>query len=231
MSTVVLSGSLGSNVTMWGRQARVLLEAGFAVGVVEHPGHGDEPVFDFDDVGGLARAKLDEVGRGRFSFVGVSLGGAVGIQLALDAPARIGRLVLICASARFGEPGPWLDRAATVRERGLEAIVDNVLERWFTPAFADVRRYREMFLATDPEGYARCCETIARWDVRDELARVEAPTLVVSGADDPATPPEHGELLAERIPDARHVVVANARHLAPVERPDEVNSLILEHLT
>jgi pimeloyl-ACP methyl ester carboxylesterase len=105
-----------------------------------------------------------------------------------------------------------------------------VLERWFTPLFADVRRYREMFLATDPEGYARSCDALARWDAREEIAAIAAPTLVISGADDPATPPEHGEFLASRIPNARHVVVRNARHLANVERADEVSALLREHL-
>jgi pimeloyl-ACP methyl ester carboxylesterase len=94
-----------------------------------------------------------------------------------------------------------------------------------------VQRYREMFLSTDPEGYSRCCDALARWDARNELHRIVAPTLVVSGADDPAAPPEHGELLAERIPEARHVVIPHARHLASVERADEVNRQICEHLT
>ena len=124
----------------------------------------------------------------------------------------------------------WQERARVVRARGLEAVVDSVLERWFTPAFPDVGRYRAMFLSTDAEGYARCCDALARWDAREELAGIAAATLVVSGADDPATPPEHGELLASRIPGARHVVLPGARHLANVERADEVNRLLVEHL-
>ena len=109
----------------------------------------------------LARRVLDAVGEGSFSFVGLSLGGAVGIQLALDVPDRIERLVLACTSARFGEPQQWLDRASLVRREGLAAIVDAVLARWFTPSFGDVDGFREMFLSVDPEGYARCCEALA----------------------------------------------------------------------
>ena len=112
----------------------------------------------------LARRVLDAVGEGSFSFVGLSLGGAVGIQLALDVPDRIERLVLACTSARFGEPQHWLDRASLVRREGLAAIVDAVLARWFTPSFGDVDRFREMFLSVDPEGYARCCEALAAMD-------------------------------------------------------------------
>jgi 3-oxoadipate enol-lactonase len=211
---------------MWEPQ----LGAGLEGVVADHPGHGGAGVVAVADVRDLADAALAQVGTGRFSWVGVSLGGAIGMRLAIDDPERIERLALISTSARFTEPDPWLERAATVREEGLEAIVDTVLARWFTPSFGDVRRYREMFLATNAEGYARCCEAIAHWDVRDELAAIAAPTLVISGADDPATPPEHGELLAARIRGARHVVIPGARHLANVEFADEINGLLAEHL-
>jgi 3-oxoadipate enol-lactonase len=134
-----------------------------------------------------------------------------------------------CAS-RSTSPTSWRERAALVREHGLEPLVDTLLERWFTPDFPDLRPYREMFLATDPEGYARCCSALALWDVRDAVDAIRAPTLVVSGADDPAAPPEAGALLAEQIPNARHVVIPDARHLASVERAGEINALLAEHL-
>jgi 3-oxoadipate enol-lactonase len=225
--TVVFSGSLGADRRMWEPQEH----AGIRGVTVEHPGHGGAPVIEVTDIRDLAAATLAQVEPPRFSFVGVSLGGAVGMRIALDAPRRLDRLVLICTSARFGEPQAWRDRAAVVREQGLEAIVDVLLERWFTDEFADVQRYREMFLSTGQEGYARCCGALARWDLRDELHEIAAPTLVVSGADDPAAPPEYGALLAERIPEARHVVIPHARHLASVERADEVNRLIQDHLS
>ena len=223
---VVLSGSLGSDRRMWEPQAR----AGIDGLVVEHPGHGGAPVPQLAGLRDLAARAVAQAESERFSFVGVSLGGAVGMQIALDAPERLDRLVLVCTSARFGEPQSWRERAATVREEGLEAIVDAVLERWFTREFAHTRRYREMFLGTDREGYARCCDALAHWDARGQLGAIAAPTLVVSGGDDPSTPPEHGELIAQRIPGARHVIVPGARHLASVERAPEVNRLLREHL-
>jgi 3-oxoadipate enol-lactonase len=224
--TVVFSGSLGADRRMWGPQAR----AGLDGLRIDHPGHGGEPVAEVADVRDLARNVLERVDDERFSFVGLSLGGAIGMRIALDEPERLERLALICTSARFGDPALWRERAATVREHGLGAIVETVMARWFSRGFPEVRRYREMFLATDPEGYARCCEALARWDLRDEVSQITAPTLVVSAADDPATPPEHGELLAERIRGARHVVVPDARHLASVERAEEVNRLLRRHL-
>jgi 3-oxoadipate enol-lactonase len=224
--TLVFSGSLGSDRRMWEPQER----AGIRGLAVEHPGHGGAPVVDVEDVGDLAAHVIAQVDAPRFSFVGVSLGGAVGMRIALDEPERVDRLALICTSARFGEPTSWRERAALVREHGLEPLVDTLLERWFTPDFPDLRPYREMFLATDPEGYARCCSALALWDVRDAVDAIRAPTLVVSGADDPAAPPEAGALLAEQIPNARHVVIPDARHLASVERTGEINALLAEHL-
>jgi 3-oxoadipate enol-lactonase len=178
----------------------------------------------------LATRVLEEVGPGLFSFVGLSLGGAVGMRLALDAPERVEKLVLSCTSARFGEPEGWRERAATVRENGLEAIVDVVLARWFTPGFPGAARFREMFLSVDREGYARCCEALARWDVRDELGRISAQTLVISAEEDPSTPPAMGEELSAGIPGARFEVLPDAAHLANAEQPGRFNRLLEEHL-
>ena len=214
---------------MWEPQLPALRD--FDVVRIDYPGHGGAPVVEVRDVRDLARRALDQVQVEQFSFVGLSLGGAVGMRLALDAPQRLLYMGLVCTSPRFGPPEMWQERAALVRAEGLEAIVDPVLERWFTPSFPDVQRFREMFMSIDREGYARCCDALARWDVTEEIAAITAPTLVISGADDPSAPPEHGEAIASRIRGARHEVVPNARHLANVERADEVNRLLLEHLT
>lgn len=227
-ATVVLCGSLGSASSIWDAQLPAL--DGRLVVRVDHPGHGGTPLVEMRDVGDLARRVLEATGGETFSFVGLSLGGAVGMQLALTVPDRIERLVLACTAARFGEPDQWLDRATVVRTDGIEAIADAVLARWFTPAFAGVGPYRDMLLATDPEGYARCCEALARWDVRDELAAIRAPTLVIAGADDPSTPPETVELVAAGIPGARFEVIERAAHIASIEQAEAFNRLIGEHL-
>ncbi|HST17945.1 MAG TPA: alpha/beta fold hydrolase [Gaiellaceae bacterium] len=221
--TVVLCGSLGLSAEVWERQAAVL--EGHEPVFVEHPGHGGAPVGNVRDVGDLAVRVLDAAD-GSFTFVGLSLGGAVGMRLALDVPERLDRLVLVCTSRRFGEPAQWTERAATVRAQGLEAIVDPVLERWFTPSFADLARYRARFLATEPEGYARCCEALATWDVREALGAVRAPTLVVAAEDDPSAPPAEAEQIAASIPGARLEVIPGAKHLAPVEFAGAFNRLL-----
>ena len=225
---LVLAGSLGSTLEMWEPQLPALTGR-FRVVRIDHPGHGGSPLLSVPSVDGIAAevvAVLDELGLDRASFCGLSLGGAVGMRLALDHPDRLDRLVLCCTSMRFATPGFWDERAGAVRAGGVEAIADAVLERWFTPGFDDVRRYREMLVATPQEGYARCCEALRDWDVRGRLGAVRAPTLVLAAADDPSTPPEGLEAIAAEIPDARLVVIDDARHLVNVERPAEFGAAL-----
>jgi 3-oxoadipate enol-lactonase len=229
---LVLMGSLGSTLEMWEPQLPALTER-FRVIRVDHPGHGGSSLLDVRSVEGIAAevaGLLDEIGPERVSFCGLSLGGAVGMRLALDASERLDRLVLCCTSMRFATPEFWDDRARAVREGGVEAIADAVLERWFTPGFADMRRYRDMLVATPQEGYARCCEALREWDVRGQLGAVRAPTFVVAAADDPSTPPDGLEAIATEIPGARLVVIDDARHLVNVERPDDVNAALVSFL-
>jgi 3-oxoadipate enol-lactonase len=230
--TVVLSGSLGSTVEMWEQQLPALTSR-FRVLRYDHPGHGRSPLVEVRSVEDLAHhvlALLDELALTRVSFCGLSLGGAVGMRIALDAPERLERLVLAATSARFADPAFWQERADTVRRQGVAAIADVVLERWFTPEFHDVRRYREMLLSIPPEGYARCCDALGDWDVRGTLAVVLAPTLAIVGANDPSTPPADLEAIVAEIPNARLLVLDGARHLANVEHAAAFNEALLNHL-
>jgi 3-oxoadipate enol-lactonase/4-carboxymuconolactone decarboxylase len=181
-----------------------------------------------DELAGDALALLDALGIERVTFVGLSLGGAVGMTLALRAPERIERLALCCTSRRFGPSETWAERAATVRAEGVEAVADAALERWLTPeAPAGLReRLGAMLVSTPAEGYASCAEAIGGHDVRGQLGAVRAPALVVAGDGDPASPPEELEAIAEEIPGARLHVIEQARHLAVVERADEFNRLL-----
>jgi 3-oxoadipate enol-lactonase len=140
--------------------------------------------------------------------------------------------VLCCTSARLGPPEMWEERIATVRASGMEPLVGAALERWFSPR-ADpgvVATFDAILRSIPPAGYAACCAAIRDMDQRDRLARIAAPTLVIAGSDDPATPPEHADVIAAGIPDARRATVDGARHLANVERAEEVTALMLEHL-
>ena len=213
---------------MWDAQADALRD--FDVVRLEHPGHGGEPMIELNDVADLARHVVTTVQNDRFSFVGLSLGGAVGMQLALDAPGRLDRLVLACTSARFGDAAGWDERIELVRSGGMEAIADVVLPRWFTPAFDDVQRFRAMLASTPPDVYVRYCEILREFDLRGRLGTIQAPTLAIGGEEDPTSPPEQLESLAAEIPYASVVVIPRAAHLANVERPDEFNKALLAHL-
>ena len=117
-----------------------------------------------------------------------------------------------------------------------EPVADRIVDRWLTPAFAaahpEVRAHaRAMLLASPPVPYAACCGAIERMDLLDVLPKITAPTLVIAGADDPATPPEgHADLIAAGIPGARLEVVADAAHLGNYEQPEAFGRLILGHL-
>jgi 3-oxoadipate enol-lactonase len=236
---VVLSNSLGTTLEMWEPQVAALTRR-FGVLRYDHPGHGGSrtspPARSVEALGRGVLALLDERGLERVSFCGLSLGGAVGMWLAMYAPQRIDRLAVACTSARFGTPENWLARAATVRAEGMDAIADAVLRLWFTerthrdePAL--VAAYREMMVSADPEGYAGCCEALGDWDPGDELTTIRAATLVIAGGDDIATPPASGAEIAGRIPHARMSVLDGAGHLANLEQPAAFNRALLDHLT
>ena len=117
----------------------------------------------------------------------------------------------------------------------MAAVSGSVIERWFTSGFRArkpevVSRYRSMVEATPPEGYAACCEAVAGFDGRSDLAAITAPTLVIAGAQDPATTIEHAQALVEGIPRARLVTIEEAAHLVNVEQPGAVEEAIVDHL-
>jgi 3-oxoadipate enol-lactonase len=232
---LVLSSSLGTTRELWEPQVPRLARE-FRVLTYDHPGHGTselpEQPYTVEAFAAALLALLGELGLERVSLCGVSLGGMVGMALALEAPERVERLVIACTSAYLGPPEGWAKRAEIVRGEGVEAIADSVLRRWFT-ADADretVEHFRAMLVATPPEGYARCCEALGSWDARERISAIAAPVLVMVGAEDPATTPEHAKLLATRIPGARLRVLEHAAHLANVERAEEFTSAVLEHL-
>jgi 3-oxoadipate enol-lactonase len=223
--TVVLCGSLGSTAAMWDPQLPAL--AGRKVVKIEYPGHGGEPLRTLDGIGDLADQAAAAVD-GPFAFVGLSLGGAVGMRVAAEYPERVEQLVLACTSPRFGDASQWRQRAALVRSKGLAAIVDAVLARWFAPGFREEPAYREMFMSVDPEGYARCCEVLGGWDGAADLARVSCPTLVIAGAEDPVSPPDDARAIGAQVAHAQIEVIDGAHHLANVERPKTFNRLLEE---
>jgi 3-oxoadipate enol-lactonase len=236
---LVFTGSLGTDLTMWEPQAE-RLKPRFCTLRYDLRGHGRSPVppgpYSIDDLGSDLLALLDRLGIERASLCGLSIGGMISMWVAAHAPERVERLVLCCTSAQLGPPSAWVERAATVRAEGVGAIADAVLGRWFTPTFAEahpdvIERMRGILAATSREGYASCCEAIAEMDLTPDLPAITAPTLVLAGEQDPATPPEHGRRIADLIPGARFEVISPAAHLATIERPDLTTAMILRFLS
>jgi 3-oxoadipate enol-lactonase len=235
---LLLGPSLGTSTDVWERNVGPLAQR-FRVIRYDPRGEGRSPEppgpYEIADLGDDVLALLNRLDIERAHVGGVSLGGMVAMWLAANAPDRVDRLVPICTSAYMPQT-PWADRAAAVREAGsTEPIADGVVQNWLTPDYAaghpDDRAWlRGLLVASPPAGYALCCEAIERMDLREELSEIEAPTLVISGSDDPSTPPEHQRAIAGLIPGARLEVIDHAAHLANVQYPSLVNDLIIEHL-
>ncbi|MFD6565741.1 3-oxoadipate enol-lactonase [Micromonospora profundi] len=234
---LLLGSSLGTTGVMWEPQVAALAKD-FRIIRYDHLGHGRSPVppgpYTIALLGRELLRTLDDLDVPSVHYAGLSLGGMVGMWLAAHAPDRVRRLALLCTSASLGPPEQWRDRAATVRAGGLPAIADAVVARWFTPGFAAARpdvvaTHSAMLTLTSPAGYAASCAAIATMDLRPDLARIDAPTLVVAGADDTATPVEHAREIVARIPGARLAVVDAAAHLANVEQPEQVSRLLRDH--
>ena len=236
---LVLSHSIGTSLELWESTAPAWTGA-FRVLRYDHRGHGGSDVppgpYSVEALAGDLLELLDELGLERVSLCGLSLGGAVGMWLAVNAPERIDRLVLACTTARFGNPALWLERARIVRAEGPEAIADAVVAGWFTDEFARRRpdvvgRFRDIFVATPAEGYAASCEALGAWDFRDDAGLIPVPTLVVAGADDTRVPLDDARFLRDRIPGVALIVLPEAPHLASVVQPDLFAAAVTEHLS
>jgi 3-oxoadipate enol-lactonase len=236
---LVLGPSLGTDLGMFDAQVPDLARTHRVVRY-DLRGHGGSQVVagpcTVADLAGDVLALLDELGVDRFSYAGVSLGGAIGQQLALTVPDRLDRLVVMASAAQFPDPASWKERADRVRAEGTEFLVPSRIGAWVTPEFArsrpeEAERLLQMLRSTPREGYAVCSEAVGTFDVRDRLAEITAPTLVVAGGEDPATPVETVRVIADGIPGARFVVIPQASHLVSAEQPERVTAGIRDFLT
>jgi 3-oxoadipate enol-lactonase len=235
---LMLSNSLGTNIHMWDDQMPAFLKQ-FRVLRYDRRGHGKSGVskgpYSMELLGRDVLAILDHLGIKKINWCGLSMGGMVGQWLGANAPERIEKLILSNNTAYYSDKQPWNDRIKYVREHGLASIVGPNMERWFTKEFRAsspqaIERMSEMFLATLLEGYIACGEAVRDMDHRDLLPKISVPTLVIAGRQDPATPPDHGQYIAEHIPGAEFVLVDGA-HIANVEQPQAYADTVLGFLT
>ena len=237
---LVLLNSIGTTADMWSACIGPLAEQ-LRVIRIDTRGHGLSPASpvgapcSLKDLAADVLGVLDELGIQRARIAGVSLGGMTAMHLAAYHPERVDRIALACTSAWLPPAQGWRDRAADVRAQGMAAVAGVPRRTWITSELAGrdpdlLARLEAMLAGTDPESYAQCCEAIAEMDLRPDLPRIAAPTLLLAGADDPATPPSHAEDIAAGIPGARVQVLHPAAHLAPIEQPGAVAAALLQHV-
>lgn len=229
---LVVGPSLGTSVeALWDRAADLL--AAEVVGW-DLPGHGrSAPAaapFSITDLADAVRHKVGDLAAGRpASYAGVSLGGAVALQLALE-PGVLDHIVCIASAARVGEPAMWADRAALVRRAGTPVMVGPSVERWFSGGFVErepavANRLLLSLSDTDKESYALACEALARFDLRDALDQVRTGLVIAPGELDVVVPRELAEQTAAAA-GAELVVLKGCGHLPPAENPVAVAGLL-----
>lgn len=235
---LVLSNSLGTNLSMWDPQMPVL-SRNWRVLRYDTRGHGQSSVTRGPhSMAQLGRDVLDLLAGlhiDKFSFCGLSLGGMIGMWLGVHAPDRTQKLLLCSTAAKIGTPETWNTRIETVRKGGMPSIATATMERWFTARFREkqpalVERVKKMVESTKPEGYIACCGALRDCDLRESVPGIHLPTLVISGTHDPATPPSDGHFLVDHIRGARYVEL-DAAHLLNIEQDERFTPEVAKFLS
>lgn len=234
---LVLANSLGTDFSMWDPQMAEL-QRHFRILRYDTRGHGQSSVtpgdYTIEQLGRDVLALLDSLGLDRVHFCGLSMGGMIGMWLAMHAPNRLDHLVLCNTAPRIGTKEIWNARIATVRKDGMKPVAAAVMERWFTPEFRasspdKVAGTRRMLEKSPPEGYAASCAAVRDMDEREGIAQIRTPTLVIYGGNDPVIPVSEVQLLVARIPGAAKVELA-AAHLSNVEQAGAFTSAVSSFL-
>jgi 3-oxoadipate enol-lactonase len=228
---LVFSNSLGATLSMWDSQALVFQQQ-FRVLRYDTRGHGQSSAtpgpYTIEQLGRDVLALLDELRFDRVNSCGLSMGGQTGMWFALNAAARLNKLILCNTAAKIGTPEMWNTRIEAATKGGMKSISTAVMERWFSSGFRSnspevIAAVKQSFERTNPEGYAANCAAIRDFDARETIAAIRTPTLVISGTHDVATTPADGRYLADHIAGARYVEL-NAAHLSNIETSDRFNT-------
>lgn len=234
---LVFVNSLGTDARIWDAVIAALSDR-YRCLSYDKRGHGlsDAPDGDYalddhlDDLEGL----LDQLRLNKGTVIGVSVGGLIAQGRALRAPHRVAALVLCCTAPRMGDAAMWAARIETARTKGLETMADPVMERWFSPDFRQHRPdelagWRNLFLRTNPLGYANTCATLRDTDLSADIAQIEAPTLIVAGGADLAAPVDLVRNCTA-IPGSRFEVLDGVGHIPSIEQPARLADLIQDFL-
>ena len=234
---LLLSNSLGTSLEMWDKQITAF-QSRFRVIRYDTRGHGRSDVpageYTMDRLGRDALCILDVLKIEQAHFCGLSLGGMTGMWLASTAPGRVNKLVLVNTAAELGPRANWQSRIDTIQKNGMQAIVQAIIERWFTPHFISTARQEvdgidQMLLTTSPQGYTGCAAAVRDMDLRNNVPLITAKTLVISGTQDPATPPDKAREIMRLLPHGQ-LVTLDAAHLSNVERPEQFTQAVMNFL-
>lgn len=230
----MLGPSLGTAADLWTGVVPALAGS-HRVLYVDLPGHGISPPatesFTIEELADAVIHLVDSIGVDTFDYAGISLGGAIGLALAVNHPRRLVGLVVLCSGARIGTRVGWVDRAAGVRASGTASLVAGSAARWFAPDFlgrdpqAGAHALAQL-LDIDDESYALACEALSVFDQTDALTDIRTPVLCVSGESDTVISTAQLQDLAARIPGARAVELAGVAHLPSLEHPTEAGALL-----
>ena len=234
---LIFSNSLGTNFKMW--QAQIdFFQQDFFIICYDTRGHGASSApqgpYSIDQLGQDVVNLLDHLNVEKAAFCGISMGGLTGQWLAIHRPERFNQVVVCNTAAKIGQEQAWNDRAALVREQGLQPIASTAASRWFTEPFIQsnatvVNNLQNDLAAGSAEGYASCCEALAKADVREQLKDITVPVLVVAGQQDPVTTVVDGQFMVERIANSQLFEI-NASHISNVELPNEFNQAVKQFI-
>jgi 3-oxoadipate enol-lactonase len=234
---LVMSHSLGANLTMWDSQMPALLHS-FRVLRYDIRGHGKSSVppgpYSIEQLGADVLALLDTIGVASARFCGLSMSGMIALWLGINAANRFSHLVVANSAARIGSAETWNTRIAQVKAGGMKSIADAQMERWFTPEFRAISPHivsaaQEMLLSTQASGYVACCAAIRDKDMTADLPSIKTPTLVIAGKFDPIIPPADLQQMEKSIPRA-NLISLDASHLSNLETPAEFNTQLQKFL-
>ena len=238
---VTLSNSLGTTHRMWDAQIEALTEH-YRVLRYDKRGHGETDVpegpYSFELLADDVLALLEALNITQTHFIGLSMGGMTGMTMGVENPSVLRTLVLCDTSSEnpLGGAAQWQERIDAIRAGGsMEALVESTLQRFLTPETVSTRpeaadAVRDMVRTTPMQGYIACCQAIAKLNLTSRLPQINIPTLVVVGAEDPATTVTMAETIHQHISGSELEVLQNAAHLSNIDQTDAFNKTVLDFL-
>ncbi|ANF83370.1 3-oxoadipate enol-lactonase (plasmid) [Acinetobacter sp. NCu2D-2] len=230
---IIFSNSLGTNYSMWQPQIE-FFKSNYFIICYDTRGHGKSTApqgpYNLELLGEDVINLLNHLEISKAIFCGISMGGITGQWLAQHYPDRFNYVIVCNTAAKIGSENTWLDRANLVREQGLLPIASTAAGRWFTDPFIQsnptiVAKLSNDLGAGSPEGYASCCEALAKADVREDLSKIRIPVLIIAGQQDPVTTVEDGLYMQHNIPGSQLFEI-NASHISNLEKADDFNRAI-----